>query len=619
MSAWDYIMPHRLLINKSLRKTSQELRDRVEAYQIEFDRRLEDCKADLQRAEDNKNKELEAFKAVLIQELSDERQVLEEIQESIVQYVDCFFYRAYLYQLIEIQKRQNDIFHEDYVFLSGQMRLIDDEIVLLRERQNELTAFTRVDDIIQLATLTGYDLDFQSTDDAKQLLGKISNAIETYAGEDRVEKFALLRLKTIIQERSEYLPTINYISWVIRIKSQFRKQLYVKRSDIKKEQAVLRDEMTSTKNETRTLTDRMELLAKNVRYYWAKPITCINTDICYAYIELKEEKDRVRNRVPSLKRERKDLIDKKRSAVSEIRNKKKKHKDACGELRDMKDSYSYDRWKKDSLKRELDDLSSDIDSLSSDIDHYSSEIESLSSDIDSLESAVKRSQATIDSKKDLRKQWKSRRKRIVQLIKRYDKHFRSDRIIEETDEIDIIIVRINEIQEIREAGAAEAQSVYEQEIEEINRLHEEKVREFAAKKLNLETRLQHAEAEYSKCAQRVSSAEKRLEASKNEDDRFGFVKLFSESPAVIAAKAELEKAREALATAKKTKAAVVSMINELEDESESETKAFSEQLENCKPRYLRPTGEEQREEKKLLLRFEEIQQQHEEGGHESKN
>ena len=35
MSAWDYIMPHRLLVNRSLRKAAQELRDRVEKYQID--------------------------------------------------------------------------------------------------------------------------------------------------------------------------------------------------------------------------------------------------------------------------------------------------------------------------------------------------------------------------------------------------------------------------------------------------------------------------------------------------------------------------------------------------------------------------------------------------------
>ena len=66
MSAWDYIMPHRLLVNRSLRKAAQELRDRVELYQIEFDRRLEDCKSDLQRAEEDKNKELETFKLKFI-------------------------------------------------------------------------------------------------------------------------------------------------------------------------------------------------------------------------------------------------------------------------------------------------------------------------------------------------------------------------------------------------------------------------------------------------------------------------------------------------------------------------------------------------------------------------
>ncbi len=466
MSAWDYIMPHRLLINKSLRKASQELRDRVEAYQIEFERRIEDCGAELQRAEENRNNELEAFKAVLVQELSNERQVLEEIQESIVQYVDCFFNREYLYQLIEIKKRQNDIFHEDYIFLRDQMRIIDDEIVLLRERQNELAAFTRVDDIIQLAKLTGYDLGFKSADDAKQLLGKIKNALETYAGENRVEKFALLRLKTIIQERSEYLPTINYISWVIRIKRQFRKQLSAKRSEIKKEQAILRDEMASTKNVIRGLTDRLELLAKNVRYYWAKPMTYLNADICYAYKELNKEKARLRDEVSAFRNERKELIYKKRSAISEIQDKKKKHQATCRELRDMKDSYSYDRWKKDSLKRDLDYLSSDIDSLSSDIDRYSSRIGSLSSDIELLESAVESSQASISSKKTARKQWEARRKIIVQLIKRYDKGFRSDRRISEKDEINIIVTRLNEIKKLRETENTEVHRLYKEQREE---------------------------------------------------------------------------------------------------------------------------------------------------------
>ena len=616
MSAWDYIMPHRLLVNRSLRKASQELRDRVELYQIEFERRLEECKSDLQRAEDDKNKELEAFKAVLLQQLQDDHQALEEIQENIVQYIDCYFKRCYIYQLVEIYKRENDIIHEDYTFLSNEIKSITHEIDLLKERQNELTAFTKVDDIIHLATLTGYDLDFQSADDAKQLLAKISAALEIYSGEDRVEKYALHRLKTIIQERSDYLPTINYISWVIKFKREFRKQLISKRSDVKRKQAALRQEMTSKKSEIRTLTNRLDLLAEKIRYYWAKPITYLNADICYAYMELREEKERLKNEAPNLRRERDELIKKKQSAVSEICDKKRRRRDVGSELRSMSDSHSSDQWKWDSLQSERSSLSSDIDWLSSDIDHYSSKIESLNTDIASLKSAVKTSENVISSKKAERKQWGEKKLRIVGIIRKYDKEFRSGRKTTEEDEMNIIASRISEIQQIREIGIIEAQKVYKQESEEIQRAHEEKARELEDQKLLLVTRLQDAVSECSKCMQRVSNAEKNLETRKNSDDRFVLYKLFSESDTVTVAKDELDKASTALVKAKEDKKMVESKIAELEKELATEIEYFNNQVANCKPRYLRPTGEEQREEKKLLLRRDEINQQRKEGGHE---
>ena len=619
MSAWDYIMPHRLLINKSLRKASQELRDRIELYQIEFDRRLEECQADLKRAEENKNKELEAFRTALIQELSDDYQTLEEIRKKILEYIECYFYRTYLYQLIELYKRKNDVYHEDYSFLSSEIRSIDDEIVLLRKRQNELTAFTKVDDIIQLATLTGYDLGFQSTDDARKLLGKISAALEAYRGDDRVEKRALLRLKTIIQERSDYLPTISYISWVIQIKRRFRKQLLSKRSDVKREQAVLREETASIKNEIRTLTDRLGLLAEKVRYYWAKPITYLNADICYAYIELEEERERLRDDAPALRRERKELIDKKRSTISEIHDKKSRRRDIGSELRSMRDSHSSDQWRWDSLQRESKSLTSDIDWLSSDIDRYSSRIDSLSSKIEFLESEVKTSEATISYMKDSRKQWGEKRDRIVYFLKRYDNSFRSDRRIAEKDEMNIITTRLEEIRQIREEGVVEAQEVYKREYEEIIGRHEENVSAFEGRRQELLKKYQEAEAACSKCEQRVSSAKKRLESNKEADARFVLVRMFTESSDVTAAKDELEKACAALAKAQETKSSVISMIDDLEKELEAEAKTYNDEVNNCKPRYLRPTAAEQLEEKKLLLRHKDINQQHKEGGHESKS
>ena len=176
---------------------------------------------------------------------------------------------------------------------------------------------------------------------------------------------------------------------------------------------------------------------------------------------------------------------------------------------------------------------------------------------------------------------------------------------------------MSEIQQIREVGVVEAQEVYKRESDEIQRVHVEKVIEFEDRKKLLETQLQDAETEYTKCMQRVSLVEKRLESSKSSDDRLILFRLLSESDRVTAAKDELEKAHAALAKAKEGIKAIESEIDELEEETDTETECFHTQVANCKPRFLRPTGEEQAEEKKLLLRREEINQQRKEGGHES--
>ena len=617
MSVWDYVMPHRLLINKSLRKEAEGLRARVDAYQIEYDRRVEECQEELKRVEEERQEKILQFRNSLVEELQGEQSFLESVAQDITSYADEYFHRNCLYQVRDIKRTQIDILREDNDFLSDQMALIGREIDHLRERQNELTAFTDVKDIIQLTSLSGYEIIFDEGDDAKDLLDKVSQAIANCESGQDTERFALVRLKGIIQERSEYLPTIKYIAWVIQQKIQFSKQLSDKRSDVREAQEAIQQEIKQIEDNIGSITETLEKIAKRVRYYWTKPITYLNADICYAYIELKEERLRLRNDAPDLRRERKDLIDKKRSAISDIRDKKSRRRDVGSELRSMSDSHSSDQWRWDSLQSERRSLTSDIDWLSSDIDRYSSRIDSLSSEIESLESAVKSSEATISSKKEVRKKWNEKRAHIIKVLKSNDIYFRADRRIAEQDETDIIVTRLEEIQQIRETGEAEAQKIYKQEYEEIIRLHEEKAGDYEGQRQTLHKKHQEAEAVCSKCEQRVSLAKKRLASSKEADNRFVLVKFFSESSAVTTAKDELEKALAALAKAQETKKSIKLQNDELEKEAEAEAKAFDEEVKNCKPRYLRPTAAEQNEEKKLLLRRDDMNQQHKEGGNES--
>ena len=617
MSVWDYVMPHRLLINKSLRKEAEGLRARVDAYQIEYDRRVEECKEEIERVEAERQEKLLQFRDSLEEELQGERSFLESVAQDITSYADAYLHRNCLFQMRDIKRKQIEILQEDNDFLSNQMVLIGEEIDNLRDRQNELTSFTDVKDIIRLTSLSGYEINFGEGDDAKDLLEKVSQAISNCEASQDTERFALVRLKGIIQERSEYLPTIKYIAWVIQQKIQFSKQLADKRTSVRAEQEAVQQEIKQIEDNISSITETLEDIARKVRYYWAKPITYLNADICYAYIELKEERERLRSDAPALKRERKELVDKKRSAISDIRDKKSRRRDVGSELRSMSDSHSSDQWRWDSLQSERRSLSSDIDGLSSDIDRSSSKIDALSAEIESLESAVKSSEATISSKKEARKKWNEKRVHIIKVLKHYDMNFRSDRRIAEKDETDIITLRLEEIQQIREEGAVEAQEVYKREYEEIIRLHDERVSDYEGRRQELNKKYKEAEAVYLKCEQRVSLAKKHLESSKESDDRFVLVKFFSESAAVTAAKGELEKSLAALAKAQETKKSVKLLIDELEEEAEAEEKAFDEEVNNCKPRYLRPTAAEQNEEKKLLLRLDDMNQQRKEGGHES--
>ena len=401
---------------------------------------------------------------------------------------------------------------------------------------------------------------------------------------------------------------IQYISWIIRIKLQFKRQLLTKRSSIRKEQISLRAEATSVKNDIRTETGKLELLAETVRYYWAKPIAYLNADICYNSLELKKERARQREDAPALRSELKALFEKKKTAISEIKSKKQKRRDIGSELKSMSDSHSTDQWRWNNLRRKGDSLTSDINSLSSDINRYNSKIDSLKSDLDSLDSSVKSIETLIASKKEERKEWASKREHIVTLIKQYDKGFPSSRLIGEKDEKKIIETRLIEIQQIRNEEIARAQGKYRIEISGIENLHSEKVKRLEARISELQTRLRSVDAELSHANRAVTSAEKTLEAVKKADTRSRIIKFFSESPSVNVAKHELEKANALYSMTHKTKESIATEIDTINGEIKAETTNYNKQIRSCKPRYLRPTAEEEHEEKLLMLRQKEIDQ-----------
>ena len=558
MSVWDYVMPHRLLINKSLRKEAEGLRARVDAYQIEYDRRVEECQEELKRVEAERQEKILQFRNLLVEELQGEQSFLESVAQDITSYANEYFHRNCLYQVRGIKRTQIDILREDNDFLSDQMALIGREIDYLRERQNELTAFTDVKDIIQLTSLSGYEIIFDERDDAKDLLDKVSQAIDNCESGQDTERFALVRLKGIIQERSEYLPTIKYIAWVIQQKIQFSKQLSDKRSDVGEAQEAIRQEIKQIENSIRSITESLKDIAKRIRFYWAHPITYLNADISYAYKEKSETGNHLR--------------------------------DVGEELHNMASWHSDDQDKWERLQRERRDLSSEMDSL----------------------------RDTISSKKKERSQWFEKRDYIFQICKKYGVPLIPDKKTQ-TDEDRIIADRLIELGEIRVEGTAEAEKKCEEERLEIVSRYNEARAELESAMSSIENTITQFVAEYDGTAAKVSSAEKKVKQIKDEDDRFFLVRMFSETPGLDSARKKVSLLKKELAIIGNKKAEAEKKAAEIKSEIAELEKKHERDLRRCVPRILRPTTAEAREEKKLVYRKEEVEKRRKEGGYENKN
>lgn len=558
MSFGDYVMPHRLLINKSLRKESEALRERIDSFQIEYDRRVGECQIELEEAEKKKQESLDRFKESLIDELRGEKEYLEAVANDITAYAYAYLQRNCLYQMRNIKRKLMDILQEDNDFLSEQMRLIGEEIDLLRERQDELTSFTKVDDIIELSLASGIELDFNSCDDAKALLDKVSVAIGKCDDNQSADRFALVRLKGIIQERSEYLPMIKYIAWVIQQKIQFSRQLSEKRSAVRDDQGKVRQEIKTTKAEINSISALLEELARRIRYYWAHPIIYLSTDISYTYKEKKDTGDQLKN-------------------VGE-------------ELHNMASWHSDDQDKWERLQRERRDLSSEMESL----------------------------KGSIDSKKKERKQWYEKRDYIFQVCKKYEIPLIPENK-KETDENRIIEERLSELEEIRTAGAEEAEKTCEQERAKLVSDYGLSREKLETELAGVEKRMGNAITECEAATSRVTAAENKVKKIKEGDDRFFLVKMFSDTPGLENAKKALLSEKKSLGELQKKKKDLSQVIDEIKKKIAELDKQHEKNLRRCKPRYLRPTAAEAREEKKLLFRKDEIEKRRKEGGHENKN
>lgn len=449
MSALDYVMPHRLLVNRSLRKASDDLHSRIEEYQLEYDREIERCTAEIEQAKADKESVFESAKSSLINELSKDRELFEKVHEGLIAYADLFFRRQCLNKVCEIKRIEKQALIEYGDFLTEQMRLIGEEIDILEVRKDSLALQARVNDIVELMGLSGCDIAIDSDDNAQTFLAKVVELIESTEDRDWIKKQSLRKLRFVLQERVDLLPVIQYITWTIQQKIQLSRQLSTERRKANADKTTKLNELREVSESIDSLSRTLDEQARTVRDFWAVPITQLNVQMSYLQAKKKEAYDEY-------------------NTVSEKIERIKKSQSS--------DSSWDELWGR---KKELRECI---------IPELKNEIVSVSSDL---------------------KQWVSRRQMLYSLCKRNNVFLISDKNATESDECRIINNKLAEYYRIEEDANKHEEERYEVESAQVQLRCKEKTEELSAKIMSAEKSQAEKISALSRATQQLSSSKSR--------------------------------------------------------------------------------------------------------------
>ena len=388
MSVWDIVLPHRLLINRSLRKESENLCSHINDYEVRYEQEIARCTAEIEKVKADKEKEYEKIALSLREELSKDAAFFEKVREGLQKYVDLYMSKQCLCQMRKVKAIEKQVFAEHRDFLTAQIRELNDEINILKERVDKLATQAKVADINEIIELSGGEVTIDSEDNAISLLAKISDLVTACDASNRLKKQALQKLQSIMRERADLFPVIQYIIWTIQQKEQMKWKLSENRHkmyDCIKDKG---SELQEIRENINILDQSLNNQARVIRECWAFPITQLNIQISF-----------MRKKLTGIFTEIKEI------------GEQIEHMKRIG----SNDSSTWDRlWReKNALKEEIPEVKGEIELLESE-----------------------------------RKQWIGRQRMLYALCKKNHVYFIYDGKAEASDEYLIIDNRLKELEQI---------------------------------------------------------------------------------------------------------------------------------------------------------------------------
>lgn len=345
----DYL-PHRLLANHFLRIEGERYRADYEKAKKEYEENRQKCIQEIEAAEEDANKRIENAVHSINKQLSADADGLQSLRDDLRAYTQLFFKHRVLITKCDSYRAEKNLLVVHRRFLERQMSIIGEEVDELEKLKDNLAQRAGVDDIIELLSLSGFEVPDAVPPSAKSLLNWTNaqiNQIEGYS----IEKATLKKLKRTIQEREDLVPVITYIGWVIEQKINLSKECKRERDGIYSFLPTVVEQLQQCEQELVESELQLNQQAQNVRYYWAKPLMPIQAAISY----LSTQKTKIESAKKELIREIKPQRDEKNKCWKAIQEMKAQKSDDDYKWRQLNNDYAEHKDATDKLQKEIDD------------------------------------------------------------------------------------------------------------------------------------------------------------------------------------------------------------------------------------------------------------------------
>lgn len=252
---------HRRAMNESLQKESKRLKQDIKQAKKRYDNALVQCNLEINDRNKQYKEQLLGIQQDLNDKLNDDINFLNEITNYIIEYAG-YKLSCDLQWKKKVQVNANIKLHnETMAFYKKKIECLNQEISQLEQRKLILEKKMDISDLVQMLKNNGMELSDDET--PKSVLDKLRPL-----SDGREESMAFQKLRSILEEKSEFGDEIQNINWAIR---QYKKdnrenaaakqQAYIERQKLVKERDIIKEEIDDAIAE-------QSRVRKKIQSYW---------------------------------------------------------------------------------------------------------------------------------------------------------------------------------------------------------------------------------------------------------------------------------------------------------------------------------------------------------------